>query len=515
MRRVYLLPSLLAYLCSPKVVGLLCTGLTILIVSWFFYTARVFAVPNQHIQAWISRKDLPVELADPVVLEHNSYLYVIGGKDQDGNPVDRVQVAQINSSGDLGEWLHLSALPVPLYLHAAVKAQASDGNTYIYVIGGWDGSKWRSEIWRTQIQISGDINGWSKIGNYTEGIVSHDALATNNHLYILGGENEQNQILDKVAFATFTLTGTLQIDSKGKIWTETPQQLPKHLFHLSAVTDKRYIYVTGGHDGQQAQNTIYYMDISNNSDSWHISSKTLPKPHYYHKALIIDGDLYIIGGKKDNTTELTDIDSISLGSIPNSSDITQDWKSQYGLTEALYRFGAVAAKITNSNVLYIVGGLHSETPRDTIYSSIMPPVSVVLLHLKSQSNREITIGQCLEYTIEYQNGESDLSMVTLTNPIPNNTNLDSSSITNDQARANVQITTDSITWTFNTLPAHQQGSASYCVQRTTDSSLVLINPGAHIQWSYIKANGALDTKTEESNPVFNPSYPIYLPIINR
>lgn len=55
------------------------------------YASFIFAAPWLELQAWIGQKDWPLKLVSLAVVTSGNYVYVMGGKDKYGNPVDRLE----------------------------------------------------------------------------------------------------------------------------------------------------------------------------------------------------------------------------------------------------------------------------------------------------------------------------------------------------------------------------------------------------------------------------------------
>jgi len=485
-----------------------------------FYRASMSAAPLSDIQAWNPQKDLPQKLASPAVVEQNGYIYVIGGKDKNDNPVDHVESLDLNNKN--AEWQLLPALPVPLYLHAAVKATVNS-QTYIYVIGGWDGENWRSDVWYTETNGTGDINGWTRLGDYKAKVTAHDAVVVHNSLlYVLGGENEKNEILKTVAFAVINQhDGTLE-QYPGKINWINATELPTPLDRLSAVThkdsatNKEYIYVTGGYDGRHAQKSVYYAEVFLNQgdlkqsklDKNWSSTTELKEGIYYHKALIypINGDqLYILGGKNDNSESSAIYNASIISVLSKPPDL---WQSKYGLVESLYRFAAVST----STGVYVIGGLHNNDYLNKIYSYTPPGFHTVTL-TGSQVTNATEGNNIVTYTLHLANGSDPLANITISNTVPAGVTVLSDSFSADPDITLTHQGTnpgDYLNWQLNLLAANVQKTITYRVQRNSDldAQTPIFNSGASITWTYQGNNSEV-----RSNAIASPAY--YLPLIAR
>ncbi len=153
------------------------------------------AVPTVAIQQWSTTTALPQAVAERNVVVHQGRLYFVGGKTTSNTPSAEVYVAQIAADGSLSSWSTTTRLLVPVYLHAVAASES-----HLYVIGGWDGSRTRSEIWRAAFDAGGGLGAWSKVNDYPSTIDLHDAAIVGNRLYVAGGWTGTNP-LDTVYYA--------------------------------------------------------------------------------------------------------------------------------------------------------------------------------------------------------------------------------------------------------------------------------------------------------------------------
>ncbi len=95
-----------------------------------------------------------------------NYFYWLGGM---GNGSSTVYKAQIGATGDVAAWGSIGQFPnnIVRQNHAVVTATIG-GTAYIYVLGGYDGSNYKSTVYRAKICPSGTATN----------IDSNDANAT-------------------------------------------------------------------------------------------------------------------------------------------------------------------------------------------------------------------------------------------------------------------------------------------------------------------------------------------------
>ena len=196
------------------------------------------ASPAVPIGRWPPVTSLPEARTGLGVVTHGNWLYAIGGRNSAGKAVASVWRAHSADDGSVS-WMDAQPLPVPLYLHAAT---VSGG--YVYVIGGYDDTNYRREVWRAQILADGSLAGWQPDRDYPYQITLYSAVAHGGRLYVVGGValiNNQTVALNKVFYANIGAGGTLGP------WQEVTS-LPRSLYRTAVTAAGAKLYVSGGYD---------------------------------------------------------------------------------------------------------------------------------------------------------------------------------------------------------------------------------------------------------------------------
>lgn len=398
-----------------------------------------------------------------------SYVTTIGGRRSDGSPTNAVRSAAIQDNGALGTWNDNPPLPAAIYLHAVA---ASD--RYVYAIGGWDNTQFRSNVWRATLNDSA-ISGWQEVRSYPYGVVLHDAVMTNNRIYVVGGQ--------AVSGATSDVYSAL-VDANGNLGTWTRlASLPKALYRHSVAVGYNTLYVVGGYDGSTAQNSVYFATVRSDGtlDSWR--NTALPQAGYYHGVVVHDGRLVIMGGS-NGQRELNEVYSAAI----NSDGTLGQWQNEPPLPTTLARFSAASVRKNNSDYVFVLGGLHQNQQVSTVYHSDVPPPPTptptptntatptptptatpapgVTLRLLNDPTGEIAPGGQILYTIEYRNGPVAVQDVQIFNTIPEHVVLVPGSISNNGGSTGNQPGAV-VSWNLGNLAANANGTVSYRVQRPT------------------------------------------------
>ncbi len=491
------------------------------------------------ITEWIQAPALPKRIADPALVYTNGLLIVTGGKGASNQPVADVWIASSDESDTISEWkASIYPLPHPLYGHAAVVVADN-----LFVIGGWDGGRRRTEIWRARIGSADLSTNWQVVSHVPDDITFFGATVVEQRLYLLGGWSGQS--LDSIYYAS--------IDASGAIgeWKRCPQKLPHPLYRLAASSSNGYIYVSGGYtkETNQRSEKIYYARVRENGelDSWH--SRDIAPAREYHRSIVYDDSLVLLGGRDGSGKPVSKVESFVIS--PDGS--LGDARSEQELPAPLYRFGAVAVNNHDTKFIVIAGGLgagnsdyrkdvyHSNvvtpTPTPTPTSTLTPtptntptPTSTPISTPTPLPQIDLTLMQSshiitdsapisptlqLTYTISYLvTREEELEQITISNAVPSNVFLIRDSIV---PTANITSTGNRtfLIWPFDVLSNTVPMTLSYQISQTIGDDLQIFNEGASARWHYRIDNAHIITGATRSFPLsfwIKPSI-FYLPLI--
>lgn len=425
---------------------------------------------------WIQDRPLPEPLASNAVAFNRSSgisIAVVGGRNAAGSPVASVFTTQVLADGSLGAWSAQPALPQQIRSHALA---ASPDGSYLYVVGGWDGQRRRSDIWRAALTADGSVIGWTKIGDYPSAVANHDAYVVGHRLYVVGGTGSAGQALSNVYFAS--------IQANGALGTWTPvRDLPEGRHNHSVAAYNNRLYVVGGAVGSAARGTVYYAVVNGDGSLGAWQTTTLPSARYDHEAAINDGRLVVLGGTENGTSSLSQV--IAAPIDPNGH--LGAWRNEPALPEALDRHASVTVRKNNSDYLFVLGGYHDNVVRSAVYHSDVPPTptftptatttpsptrtatptatptpGLSMLLLRNDPWTEVQAGQEIGYTVYYRNGALPLTNFEIANAVPQNAVVIPGSISNGGVSAG-----GSVRWTMGNLAGNASGAVSYRVRVAT------------------------------------------------
>jgi hypothetical protein len=123
---------------------------------------------NGTLGSWAAASAFPISVASASVVVTKGYVYIFGGQstmtflpDSGGETVlNSVYMAKINEDGTIGAWSKTTNLPFANSCQFMVVVK-----NYVYMIGGYNGSAYRSSIYRAPINSDGTIGSWVSAGS--------------------------------------------------------------------------------------------------------------------------------------------------------------------------------------------------------------------------------------------------------------------------------------------------------------------------------------------------------------
>ena len=249
------------------------------------------------------------------------------------------------------------------------------GTTYIYVLGGYNGSyAVQSTVYKATIDASGNIGTFSTTnqGQLPQILSTHTtvtaAIGGTTYIYVLGG-NISGSIVSTIYKATIDGSGdigTFDTTNQGQL----PQTLWMHTTVTSTIDGTTYVYVLGGYtDSYQTQSTIYKATIDSNGNIGTFDTTNqgqLPQPLSNHTTVTatIDGTtyVYVLGG--------SELSTVYKATIDGSGDIgTFDTTNQGQLPQELDSHTTVTTAVGGTSYIYVLGGGIGYYSQSTVYKA--------------------------------------------------------------------------------------------------------------------------------------------------
>jgi len=227
------------------------------------------------------------------------------------------------------------------------------------------------------------------------------------HACIAGGWNGYSR-QDEVYFAEID-----EVDGSLGNW-QTTTSLPLTLNAMCAIVYNGTIYMIGGINSRTPQSSAYYASIEESDGtlgSW-IQTSSLPERRARARCILINTDLYIMGGHEGSETGNWNVKK-TIYKTTISSEGLGNWEEYGNIPEERIDHSLV----TFNGRIYLMGGQDGEmNPRDTIYysdvGSIIATIDVVPNSLNLKSNGK-WITCHIELPEGYDLNDIDLSTVML------------------------------------------------------------------------------------------------------
>lgn len=287
----------------------------IFIILFINFLSVSFAYEN--ISDWTSSTSLPYQIASHTSFNVLNKIYVIGGSHTSGASHSEVLGTEINTIGNITGWNTINALNTKLIWHSVANNQ-----DFAYVLGGYvDNIDNITEIVRdvffTRIDSNGNIENWKNTVSLPEPLALGNALIYKDKLYFAGGSINNN----KIYFANINpIDGTL--DS----WTALSTTLPTNGARtgFGMIEYNGFLYIIGGQNSSEiilnsVQRAQFLADGT--IDSW-VQMPNLPQKVTRSGVTRVDNILISVGGI--TTSDM--IDDVFFAKL-NSDGSTSEWNT--------------------------------------------------------------------------------------------------------------------------------------------------------------------------------------------
>ena len=272
-----------------------------------------------------SQGQLPVALnnlsANSVTISNTNYMYVLGGNNGTSD-VTTVYKSTVDGSGNVGAFSTTSQgqLPQNLSLHSSQIVTIS-GTSYIYVIGGLNGSTAQSTVYKATIDASGNIGAFSTVSQTQLPAAIYNAssftttIGTTNYIYLIGGKNSAGSPVNSIYRGKLDASGNV---SSWTLGNTLPQTLSSSVSVTATNNGSNNVYVLGGAN-PSAVLTVYKSLI--NDMSTFTLTKTLSSAVNLSNKNNIQFGFYSSLTGAFNTFEFSQ-DAVSWTQCANSTDFT-------------------------------------------------------------------------------------------------------------------------------------------------------------------------------------------------
>jgi hypothetical protein len=231
-------------------------------------------------------------------------LYTIGGI-YSGKASSSIGITTFDGNGDPGAWSAGNGLVEARYGHEGVRS-----GVWYYVLGGFDDNVGKNiylntvERWNTS-DAAATFQQFAT--TMTKARSLGGAVATPQYLYVIGGYNSTDGILNTVERAPVDANGG--ISGNFAIVNGVTLKNPRYQFALLRVGDS--VFIIGGNSGSQETASIEMatIDASGNlSDFTELLTVTLKQARIGPAAVVVGKDVFVFGGSAP----------VSLGTVASS-----------------------------------------------------------------------------------------------------------------------------------------------------------------------------------------------------
>ena len=287
----------------------------------------------------------------------NGFAYVIGGY-TGSTALNSVEYAPINADGSLGTWQATSSFTTARYGHTSTIY-----NGYMYVMGGNQGADvLLDDTQYAKINADGTLGTWQTTSSLIGVRQQHASAAYNGYMYVTAGMSSASKYELNTQYAKINADGTLGP------WQTTSSLLGTRAYHTTEVSNG-YIYVMGGKQ-LSALATVEYARINADGTvgAW-AATAALTAARSNHSSVIYNGYVYVVAGLSAAVTNQSTVEYAPI----QSNGALGAWKAGVSITTARSNTGSFEYK---GNV-YVVGG-YNGTARvgDTQYAKIQPAGAV-------------------------------------------------------------------------------------------------------------------------------------------
>jgi Kelch motif len=261
-------------------------------------SASPTAVANGTLGAWRRLSPMPEPRANHCSVAANGYLVVIGGNHAVGDSgafvnLDEVDVAKLNADGTLGAWQVAGKTPSPV---SDCTATAS-GSTVYLVDGIFTDSTDQARVWSAPLSSSGKLGAWKALGALpaNERVLHSEAWVSGGTLFAMVSKLPGD--------GDVTATIRASVAHGLGAWSES-DWLPGFRGRPEYAFTGKYVYTLGGYESGDAGNPTV-ADVSgapvakDGSVGAPFSTTALPAPTTFGRVEAVDDYLFLVGGKPD------------------------------------------------------------------------------------------------------------------------------------------------------------------------------------------------------------------------
>jgi Kelch motif len=306
------------------------------------------------LSAWQPQPAFQIPRRALAAVASGTHVYIIGGMDNNNRYVSQVEYAPILPDGRLGHWRFTSPLSEPRFYLTSVIL-----DNFLYAIGGANGQRGQDNIpsatvERAAIKIDGSLGPWQRVSYLTTPRRGLQSAVYRNHIYAIGGYD--GVFLKSVESATVAQDGSLSE------WRLDPEEATVDRYIHSAASLGKKLYLLGGHE--QNPEAISYGDVEmtridkdGNLLPWEIQKTVLKTPRFIAAAFAMKKFIYMLGGH-DGQNRLRSVEVAPLDD--------QGRVGSWSFTTPLHEERSATALAVHGDKVYVFGGMGASGALDSV-----------------------------------------------------------------------------------------------------------------------------------------------------
>lgn len=243
-------------------------------------------------------------------------------------------------------WTAGDSLSAPRDHHVVFVTQSRSG-AHLFVAGGNTYRAVLDDVWRASIGADGAARGWERLAPLPSARAGHSVISTEGVVIITAGKGADQKNIAETLIAKVSDDGALSP------WTRGPD-LPGPRFHHSMAAHDRFVYVTGGLEGNTSVASVFRAQVGPDGtvSRWTVLDD-LPKPRSHHASFVHNGALYLVAGLNGNpAAEHEQLRDVVRAPIRADGSLGE-WTTVSTLPHAYGTHSAVA----HDGFVYLVGGV--------------------------------------------------------------------------------------------------------------------------------------------------------------
>jgi N-acetylneuraminic acid mutarotase len=191
---------------------------------------------------WSSYGTLPGSTHSPAVIVTKNRIHVIGG--YHNGAISTVYSAVVNIDGSIGVWSTGTALPITLYQCSTLVTK-----NRVYLIGGNNGTSARSTVYTAFINNDGTLSSWTADTSLPGALSGSSCFVSKNRVYVFCGHNG-------TTYVSTAYTAPINADGTLGTWVAATST-PGVVISAQAFATLNKLYILAGNNGTNPLSTIY------------------------------------------------------------------------------------------------------------------------------------------------------------------------------------------------------------------------------------------------------------------